>query len=116
MLVGDLAAHGVEAEHISDWTNTGEMTAVEALFVRRPRHAGRRSHRRGAFGPSRIYEGLFGAVTLHLMHQQSCRLLMWHERSKGVTTTENTAPHHGRTPKPNCLMRVADRNSTGEYR
>jgi hypothetical protein len=34
MLVGDLAAHGVEAEHISDWTNTGEMTAVEALFVR----------------------------------------------------------------------------------
>jgi hypothetical protein len=78
-LVGDLAAHGVEAEHLSDWTNTGEMTAVEALFVRRPRHAGRRSHRRGAFGSSRIYEGLFGAVTLHFMHQQSCRLLMWHE-------------------------------------
>jgi hypothetical protein len=41
MLVGDFAAHGVEAEHLSDWTNTGEMTAVEALFVCRPRHAGR---------------------------------------------------------------------------
>ena len=29
MLVDHLAAHGVKAEHISDWTNTGDRTAVE---------------------------------------------------------------------------------------
>ena len=33
MLADHLAAHGVEAEHISDWTNTGDLTAVEALFA-----------------------------------------------------------------------------------
>ena len=33
MLADHLAAHGVKAEHISDWTNTGDLTAVEALFA-----------------------------------------------------------------------------------
>ncbi|HEY1863901.1 MAG TPA: hypothetical protein VGG77_09485, partial [Roseiarcus sp.] len=33
MLVDHLAAHGVKAEHISDWTNTGDLSAVEALFA-----------------------------------------------------------------------------------
>ena len=32
----------------------------------------------GAFGHSRIYEGLLGGVTLDLMHQQSLPVLMSH--------------------------------------
>jgi hypothetical protein len=108
MLVDDLAAHGVEAEQISDWTNTGEMTAVEALFVRDLLVA-------GAFGHSRIYEGWFGAVMLDLIHKQS--LLMSHEwvKRRNRDRIYGAAPWR-RTPKPKCLMRLADRNSTGEYR
>src|ERR1700733_7611947 len=77
MLVDHLAAHGVKAEHISDWTNTGDLTAVEALFANLDTQDADLIVA-GAFGHSRIYEGLFGGVTLDLMHQQSLPVLMSH--------------------------------------
>ena len=76
-LVDHLAAHGVKAEHISDWTNTGDLTAVEALFASLDTQDADLIVA-GAFGHSRIYEGLFGGVTLDLMHQQSLPVLMSH--------------------------------------
>ena len=77
MLVDHLAAHGVKAEHIADWTNTGDLTAVEALFASLDTQDADLIVA-GAFGHSRIYEGLFGGVTLDLMHQQSLPVLMSH--------------------------------------
>ena len=76
-LVDHLAAHGVKAEHISDWTNTGDLTAVEALFASLDTQDADLIVA-GAFGHSRIYEGLFGGVTVDLMHQQSLPVLMSH--------------------------------------
>src|ERR1700722_5299357 len=67
----------VKAEHISDWTNTGDLTAVEALFANLDTQDADLIVA-GAFGHSRIYEGLFGGVTLDLMHQQSLPVLMSH--------------------------------------
>jgi nucleotide-binding universal stress UspA family protein len=77
MLVDHLAAHGVKTEHISDWTNTGDLTAVEALFANLDTQDADLIVA-GAFGHSRIYEGLFGGVTLDLMHQQSLPVLVSH--------------------------------------
>jgi nucleotide-binding universal stress UspA family protein len=77
MLADHLAAHGVKAEHISDWTNTGDLTAVEALFASLDTQDADLIVA-GAFGHSRLYEGLFGGVTLDLMHQQSLPVLMSH--------------------------------------
>jgi nucleotide-binding universal stress UspA family protein len=76
-LVGHLAAHGVKAEHISDWTNTGDLTAVEALFASLDTQDADLIVA-GAFGHSRLYEGMFGGVTMDLMHQQSLPVLMSH--------------------------------------
>ena len=77
MLVDHLAAHGVKAEHISDWTNTGDLTAVEALFASLDTQDADLIVA-GAFGRSRLYEGLFGGVSMDLMHQQSLPVLMSH--------------------------------------
>jgi nucleotide-binding universal stress UspA family protein len=77
MLVDHLAAHGVKAEHISDWTNNGDLTALEALFANLDTQDADLIVA-GAFGYSRLYEGLFGGVTLDLMHQQSLPVLMSH--------------------------------------
>lgn len=77
MLVDHLAAHGVEAEHISDWTNTNDLTAVEALFASLDTQDADLIVA-GAYGHSRIYEGLFGGMTVDLMHQQSLPVLMSH--------------------------------------
>jgi nucleotide-binding universal stress UspA family protein len=71
MLVDHLATHGVKAEHISDWTNTGDLTAIEALFASLDTQDADLIVA-GAFGHSRIYEGLFGGVTLDLMHLSPC--------------------------------------------
>jgi nucleotide-binding universal stress UspA family protein len=76
-LVDHLAAHGVKADHISDWTNTGDLTAVEALFASLDTQDADLIVA-GAFGHSRIYEGLFGGVTIDLMRQQSLPVLMSH--------------------------------------
>ena len=77
MLADHLAAHGVKAEHISDWTNTGDLTAVEALFASLDTQDADLIVA-GAFGHSRLYEGLFGGVSMDLMHQQSLPILMSH--------------------------------------
>jgi len=76
-LVDHLAAHGVKAEHISDWTNTGDLTAVEALFASLDTQDADLIVA-GAYGHSRLYEGLFGGVSMDLMHQQSLPVLMSH--------------------------------------
>ena len=76
MLVQHLESHGVAA-HISDWTNTGDLTAVEALFASLDTQDADLIVA-GAFGHSRVYEGLFGGVSLDLMRQQSLPVLMSH--------------------------------------
>ncbi len=76
MLVDHLAAHGVAA-HISDWTTTGDLTAIEALFASLDTQDADLIVA-GAFGHSRLYEGLFGGVSLDLMRQQSLPVLMSH--------------------------------------
>jgi nucleotide-binding universal stress UspA family protein len=76
MLIHHLAAHGVSA-HVSDWTNTGDLTAVEALFASLDTQDADLVVA-GAFGHSRVYEGLFGGVSLDLMRQQSLPVLMSH--------------------------------------
>ncbi len=77
MLADHLAAHGVKTEHISDWTNTGDLTAVEALFASLDTQDADLIVA-GAFGHSKLYEGVFGGVTMDLMHQQSLPVLMSH--------------------------------------
>ena len=77
MLVRHLGSHGVTAEHISDWTNTGDLTAVEALFASLDTQDADLIVA-GAFGHSRLYEGLFGGVSIDLMRQQSLPVLMSH--------------------------------------
>ncbi len=76
MLVHHLASHGVAA-HVSDWTNTGDLTAIEALFASLDTQDADLIVA-GAFGHSRVYEGLFGGVSLDLMRQQSLPVLMSH--------------------------------------
>jgi nucleotide-binding universal stress UspA family protein len=76
MLVDHLKMHGVAAR-ISDWTNTGDLTAIEALFASLDTQDADLIVA-GAFGHSRLYEGLFGGVSLDLMRQQSLPVLMSH--------------------------------------
>ena len=76
MLVDHLATHGVPA-HISDWTNTGDLSAIEALFASLDTQDADLIVA-GAFSHSRLYEGLFGGVSLDLMRQQSLPVLMSH--------------------------------------
>ena len=71
MLVDHLATHGVVA-HISDWTNTGDLTAIEALFASLDTQDADLIVA-GAFGHPRLYEGLFGGVSLDLMASNRCR-------------------------------------------
>jgi nucleotide-binding universal stress UspA family protein len=77
ILADHLAAHGVKTEHISDWTNTGDLTAVEALFASLDTQDADLIVA-GAFGHSKLYEGVFGGVTMDLLHQQSLPVLMSH--------------------------------------
>jgi nucleotide-binding universal stress UspA family protein len=74
-LADHLAAHGVKTEHIR--TNTGDLTAIEALFASLDTQDADLIVA-GAYGHSRLYEGLFGGVTMDLMHQQSLPVLMSH--------------------------------------
>jgi nucleotide-binding universal stress UspA family protein len=76
LLAEHLLRHGVTAG-ISDWTNTGDLTAVEALFASLDTQDADLIVA-GAFGHSRVYEGLFGGVSLDLMRQQSLPVLMSH--------------------------------------
>ena len=63
-LISHLARHGVQA-HISDWTNTGDVTAVEAMFASLDTQDADLVVA-GAFGHSRVFESLFGGVSLDL--------------------------------------------------
>jgi nucleotide-binding universal stress UspA family protein len=63
--------------HVSDWTNTGDMTAIDALFASLDTQDSDLIVA-GAFGHSRVYEELFGGVSLDLMRQQSLPVLMSH--------------------------------------
>jgi nucleotide-binding universal stress UspA family protein len=76
LLVEHLEQHGVAAR-ISDWTNTGDLTAIEALFASLDTQDADLIVA-GAFGHSRLYEGLFGGVSLDLLRQQSLPVLMSH--------------------------------------
>ena len=76
LLVEHLAQHGVAAR-ISDWTNTGDLTAIEALFASLDTQDADLIVA-GAFGHSRFFEGLFGGVSLDLLRQQSLPVLMSH--------------------------------------
>jgi len=75
-LVDHLSSHGVAA-HVSDWTNTGDLTAIEALFASLDTQDADLIVA-GAFGHSRLYEGLFGGVSMDLIRQQSLPVLMSH--------------------------------------
>ncbi len=77
MLARHLEAHGVTTQNISDWTNTGDLTAVEALFASLDTQDADLIVA-GAFGHSRLYEELFGGVSIDLMRQQSLPVLMSH--------------------------------------
>ena len=66
-LIEHLSRHGVTAQ-ISDWTNTGDVTAVEALFASLDTQTADLLVA-GAFGHSRVFESLFGSVSLDLLRQ-----------------------------------------------
>ena len=67
MLVHHLEAHGVAAQ-VSDWTNTGDLTAVEALFASLDTQDADLIVA-GAFGHSRLREWALGGVTRDLLLQ-----------------------------------------------
>jgi nucleotide-binding universal stress UspA family protein len=75
-LVDHLSRHGVDAI-VSDWTNTGDITAVEALFASLDTQDSDLIVA-GGFGHSRAFEGLFGGVSLDLMRQPTLPVLLSH--------------------------------------
>jgi len=75
-LVEHLSRHGVTAQ-VSDWTNTGDVTAVEALFASLDTQSADLLVA-GAFGHSRVFESLFGSVSLDLLRQPVLPVLMSH--------------------------------------
>jgi len=76
LLAEHLGRHGVKAS-VSDWTNTGDLTAVDALFADLDSQDADLIVA-GAFGHSRFYESVFGGVSLDLMRQQTLPVLMSH--------------------------------------
>ena len=75
-LADHLLRHGVAAQ-VSDWTDTGEMSALEALFASLDTQNADLIVA-GAFGHSRLFESLFGGVSLDLMRQPSAPILVSH--------------------------------------
>ena len=76
MLSDHLLRHGVVAKS-SDWTDTGELSALEALFADLDTQNADLIVA-GAFGHSRLFESLFGSVSLDMMRQQTAPILMSH--------------------------------------
>jgi nucleotide-binding universal stress UspA family protein len=76
VLAEHLQRHGVAAQ-ISDWTNTGDISALEALFASLDTQDADLIVA-GAFGHSRLFESLFGGVSLDLMRQPTAPILMSH--------------------------------------
>jgi nucleotide-binding universal stress UspA family protein len=75
-LADHLQHHGVVAQ-ISDWTDTGDISALEALFASLDTQDADLIVA-GAFGHSRLFESLFGGVSLDLMRQPTVPVLMSH--------------------------------------
>ncbi|MDE3176284.1 MAG: universal stress protein [Pseudomonadota bacterium] len=75
-LATHLARHGVTA-HISDWTHTGDVTAIEAMFASLDTQNADLVVA-GAFGHSRVFETLFGSVSHDLLAQPVLPVLMSH--------------------------------------
>jgi nucleotide-binding universal stress UspA family protein len=76
ILSDHLLRHGVAAK-ISDWTDTGEMSALEGLFADLDTQNADLIVA-GAFGHSRLFESLFGGVSLDMMRQPTAPILMSH--------------------------------------
>lgn len=76
MLSDHLLRHGVVAQ-ISDWTDTGELSALEALFASLDTQDADLIVA-GAFGHSRLFESLFGGVSLDMIRQPSMPFLLSH--------------------------------------
>ena len=76
LLVNHLRAHGVAAEADS-WPDTGEISAVDALFACLETQEADLIVA-GAYGHSRLVEGLFGGVSRDLVRQPSLPILMSH--------------------------------------
>jgi nucleotide-binding universal stress UspA family protein len=76
MLADHLKRHGVSAQ-ISDWTNTGDISALEALFASLDTQDADLIVA-GAYGHSRLFENMFGGVSVDLMRQPTVPILMSH--------------------------------------
>ena len=76
LLVNHLREHGVEAETDS-WPDTGEISAIDALFACLETQEADLIVA-GAYGHSRLMEGLFGGVSRDLVRQPSLPILMSH--------------------------------------
>ncbi len=75
-LAEHLARHRVTAQ-VSDWTNTGDTTAIEALFASLDTQDADLIVA-GAFGHTRLFENWFGGTSLDLLKQPSLPILMSH--------------------------------------
>ena len=75
-LADHLVRHGVVA-HISDWTDTGDVSALEALFASLDTQDADLIVA-GAFGHSRLFETLFGGVSHDLLRQPTAPIFMSH--------------------------------------
>jgi nucleotide-binding universal stress UspA family protein len=76
LLASHLREHGVVAGS-DDWPDTGEITAVDALFACLETQEADLIVA-GAYGHSRLVEGLFGGVSRELVRQPSLPILMSH--------------------------------------
>ena len=76
MLADHLLRHGVVAQ-ISDWTDTGEMSALEALFASLDTQTADLIVA-GAFGHSRLFESVFGGVSTDMMRQPTAPIFVSH--------------------------------------
>jgi nucleotide-binding universal stress UspA family protein len=76
MLSDHLLRHSVVAK-ISDWTDTGDLSALEALFADLDTQNADLIVA-GAFGHSRLFESLFGSVSLDMLRQPTVPILMSH--------------------------------------
>jgi hypothetical protein len=76
MLSDHLLRHGVVAR-ISDWTDTGDMSALGALFASLDTQDADLIVA-GAFGHSRLFESLFGGVSLEMMKQPTAPFFLAH--------------------------------------
>jgi nucleotide-binding universal stress UspA family protein len=76
MLSDHLLRHGVVAK-ISDWTDTGELSALDALFADLDTQNADLIVA-GAFGHSRLFESLFGGVSLDMLRQPTAPLFLAH--------------------------------------